>query len=308
MNWIRQNTFLAAFVAVTLVGAIALSVLVYVQYDKYSAASEQFASQCNKLKTLQALAPFPSEENLKKIKAQKQQLDEGVAQLQAQLVKMSLPSEPISPQQFQDKLRGSVLSLSEAARQNNVKLPEKFYLGFDVYQSQPPKPEACVDLANQLAGMETVYKILIDNKVIQIEASKRALLDQEEGKATSGAPASKPNQGGNRPAVTSIQKIPFEIVFKSDQSRVKNVLNAIAQSQTPFLVIRNLQVHNDHPKAPSKVDPNNPAGAAAAPAPAPGADPSKPAESKSIEYVLGTENVDVSAQIEIVSFKPSSSK
>lgn len=302
MNWIRQNTFLAGYIAVSLVGAIGLGVLVYLQYDKYSTVAEQLASQSKKLRGLQTLPLFPSEENLKKIKAQRQQLDQGVEQLRNQLAKMTLPAEPMAPQQFQDKLRSTVLALVEAARQHNVKLPEKFYLGFDTYQTLPPKPDATLALATQLAGMEVAYKIMIDKKVIQIEAPKRPILNQEE--------SAKPLGGAAQPAKVSpagkadlIEKIPFEIAFKAEQSQVRSVLNALAKSEGPFFILRSVQIANDHPKAPSKFE-----AAQFGAATAPGAESSKPAASKQIDYVLGTEKVDVTAQLEIVSFKPSPRK
>lgn len=300
MSWIRQNRFLASFYATTAVGAIALSALTYVQYDKYSAVSEDYVKQAAELKRLQSLTPYPSEENLKKLKLQRQTLDGNIQTLQAGLGKMELSVAPTSPEQFQDKLRSTVLAVADTAKQNSVKLPEKekFYLGFDLYQAQPPKASATAGLMNQLAGIETVTKLLLENKVAQIDSVKRAPLPEEDQKnaAQPGAPAQKTTAA----SAGALRKTSFEIAFKADLKQARKVINSIVTENKQFLIIRALRIDNENPKAPSKkgIDENQ---AGAAPA-----DPSKPAGSaaaSALKYILGAEKVNVVAQVEIVNFK-----
>jgi len=300
MNWIRQNSFLAAFFAVTTVCAISLGVLLYLQYDKYSSVSDEFATQAAELKRLQSLTPYPSEENLKKLKVQREAMDAQIQTLKKSLTAMTLPIESTSPEQFQDRLRASVLATVELAKQNDVKLPEKFYLGFDGYQTTPPRPQAAMALANQMAGIELVLKMLIENRATQISSVKRVPLGEEEQKTT---PQQAFSQGEKGP----IDKTSFEVGFKAEQKQVQKILNSIVQSNRQLLVIRDLSINNEKAKAPSKSDPDDAKLPAAVP------DPSKPAvtgtdSAPSLKFILGTEKVDVVAQIEIVKFKGNTSK
>jgi len=298
MNWIRQNSFLAGLFAVTTALAIALGVLVYMAYDKYSTVSEEFGKQATELKRLQSLVPYPSEENLKKVKAQRESMDAKIQSLQQSLTKMAIPVDPTTPEQFQDKLRTSVLALIDLAKQKEVKLPEKFYLGFDGYQTSPPKPEATFALANQMAGVELVVRKLIDSRVAEIKAVKRAPLPEEEAKT--------PAQSKQLP-VTPVNKTSFEVEFRADQSRARSLLDSIVGSKDEFYIIRSLHVENEKLKAPSKSDPDD--SKAGAGNVAATTDSGKPADAApQMKFILGTEKVDVIAQIEIVKFKGSTSK
>jgi len=298
MNWIRQNSFLAAFFAVTIAGTIALGVLLYMQYDNYSTTAEEYNKQADELKHLQSLAPYPSEENLKKLRAQRQALDANIQTLRESLAKMALPIPPTSPEQFQDRLRASVLAAVDQAKQNEVKLPEKFYLGFDGYQTTPPKPSATMALANQMAGIELVLKTLIENKVAEINSVKRAVLVEED------------QTGGDKPSVASpaqgpINKTSFEVAFKAEQNQARKIINAIADSKKQFFVLRGLRINNEKLKAPSKKDGDDAKSVAGLP------EAGKPAGADApsgLKYIIGTEKIDVVAQIEIVNFKGSTGK
>jgi hypothetical protein len=295
MNWIRQNSFLAAFFAITTVVAIVLSVLLYLQYDKYSAVADQFTNQSAELKRLQGLSPYPSEDNLKKLSAQKLGVDASITNLQAQLIKMELPSEPATPEQFQDRLRASVVSTVELARQNGVKLPEKFYLGFDGYETLPPKPEATKALAKQMAGIELVFKDLLANKITQLDSIKRSPLIEEDQKGSSQKPA---------PALQAqkgpVQKSSFEVGFKAELNQVRRILNTVVKTDNQFFIIRGLQIKNESPKAPTKKETEEAKVGSAA------SEPGKSTTGEAqptLKFILGAEKVDVVAQIEIVNFK-----
>jgi len=299
MNWIRQNTFLAVFFAVTLAGTIGMGVLLYMQYDNYSTVTEEFGQQSAELKRLQTLVPYPSEDNLKKLQAQRQAMDANIQTLRGSLAKMALPTVPTSPEQFQDRLRASVLGCVELAKQNEVKLPEKFYLGFDGYQTTPPRPGATMALANQMAGIESVLKMLLGNHVAEIKSVKRVPLAEEDQKdGVKPAP--------NAAAQSPVSKTSFEIGFKAEQNHVRESINSIVGSTKGFFVLRGLQISNEKPKAPSKKDALDikPPVAALPDSGAPAASDA-PAV---LKFVLGTEKVDVVAQIEIVNFKASTGK
>src|SRR5689334_13403011 len=105
MSWIKENKFLAGFTAATVVGAGALSFLLLQAKGKYDEASTNFEQESTELNRLQTLKPFPNTENLKKLEAQKKEHAAAIVQLQQSLRKLELPTEQVSAQQFQDRLR-----------------------------------------------------------------------------------------------------------------------------------------------------------------------------------------------------------
>ena len=83
-----------------------------------------------------------------------------------------------------------VLKKASAA---NMALPNegKFYLGFDPYQTQPPKAEAVGALGRQLSAIKWVVDTMIENKITTLVSLTRTPLP-EEGMASN-------QRGGQQP-------------------------------------------------------------------------------------------------------------
>ena len=142
MNWIRENKFLTAILVLTLAGAALLLYLLTGARSEFAETSERYQRQAAELRRLQALKPYPDQENLDQLTQQRDAFIAEVNSLRSTLAAMKYPMTDPSPEEFQDILRATVSEVQEMARAQNVALPEGFYLGFPQYQASPPRAEA----------------------------------------------------------------------------------------------------------------------------------------------------------------------
>jgi hypothetical protein len=111
MNWIKENRFLTGFFAVMLVAVGILGWLMQSAKARYEEATTGYEEKSSELNRLQGLNPYPNEQNLKAIEAQKSEATAAISALQAKLATKTFPMEPMTPEQFQDKLRASVTAV-----------------------------------------------------------------------------------------------------------------------------------------------------------------------------------------------------
>lgn len=326
MNWFKQNTFLAGFLGVVVVAAGVLGFLLLSAKGRHSEAATLYEEQSNELARLQSLAPYPDPANLKKMEGQRKEFQDAIAALQKNLGAAEIAVEPLSEVQFQDKLRESVSRVTAAAAAKGTKLPEKFYMGFDPYQTEPPKPEAAPLLGRQLKAMEAVVMMVIENKGFSINKLEREELPEEKGvekKEPDKKSGGKGERSSSQPLVT---KHPFDINFTGDQNLLRAVLNGLVSSKAQFYIPRRVEVRNEKDKGPPRIDPAAAAMAAAALAaaaapPAEGVPPAAPDASTpgtpaapaplpgaaappaaALKYIVGEEKIEAAIRIEIVDF------
>ena len=312
MNWIKQNKFLTGFLAVMILGCGALGFLAMGASSKHTEADDAFTAAKAELSRLQGLAPFPNSDNLKRLDAQRKEATESVDTLHRNLAAAEIAIEPLSPEQFQDKLRASVTDVKTKAGAK-PKLPEKFYMGFDKYETEPPERAAAGPLGRQLKAMQWVVEQFIDVKAVEIRDLSREELPEEKSKAkaekaAAAAPPGPPgvardkDKGDKQKLVT---KHPFSITVLLDQGGLRKVLNSIVTSKEQFFIVRTIEVKNEKDRGPARIDPN-----AAQPAPPPPPDPNaKPDPNVKLapvndppKIIVGTELVEVTLRLEIIDF------
>ena len=265
----------------------------YQSYDAFGVAEQEFQDNAKKLYDLQHLPLYPEKSNLKVMEEQKKIADESVIALHKQLVPLSFPLEAMTPEQFQDALNASVKTLVEKAAKANVKLSDKFYLGFSEYQTAIPRPEAAAVLGRQLKCIELAVDTMIEKKVISIGEIRRPHLPEEDKQKAAQAQATPPPnpraRQAEKPAPELLSKYPFEIQFVTDEKAFQTVLNELSKTDKQFFIIRPLEVKNQSDKSPKK---NEKVAAAAA------AD----AKSDKLSYVLGAEKLNVTLRFDAVVF------
>jgi hypothetical protein len=330
MNW--RNPFLVTYLAVTVVGTAVFGYLFYSAWTHAQEVDASYLTAVNKLHQLQNRAPFPSDENNDKYVQFTKDYRAEYDKLVAKAGGMQKPVTAIRPEDFQDLLRSNVSQVQQAAKENNVVLPEGFYLGFDQYQAALPSEAAAGPLARELAGIRLVVDQLIQMKVRQIDGIKRYPLPEEGGRQASaqqpptgggsssqGAGASNRNarrqgqgqatggsQGGrNQVARDVVVSNNFEIVFVADQAAARSALNFVANS-SQFFIIRYLNIENSATEGPLRVSAEEAAAAAAATQPP--ADPSQPAAPapadapNELSVLVGLETLKVALRIEMITF------
>lgn len=260
MNWVQKNPFLTGYLAVTVIGAGALGYLLFSAHSNYTQVSENYDAQVARLQQLQNRTPFPSAENNAAYEKLTKEYQAKFEELRADVAKMQLPLEQISPQAFQDRLRAVVSEVEQKAEQNGVTLPDGFYMGFDKYQATPPSDQAAAPLLRQLGGIKKVVDALLDVKVAAITSINRPPLPEERGGTPEPTPEPRRSSSSRRatedqqPASDVVKSSSFDIVFVADQPRTRQALNSIVGSDTLF-VIRNLTITNSAQEGPSRVAP-----------------------------------------------------
>jgi uncharacterized membrane protein YgcG len=312
MNW--RNPFLVAYLSVTVAGTAILGYLVYSSWTNAQQVDADYIDAVGKLQKLQNRAPFPNDENNAKYVEYTKQYQAEFKKLRDKAESMQKPlGENVKPQDFQEQLIAAVIQVKQAAKENNVTLPDDFYLGFDQYRGTLPADPAAAPLARELAAIRLIVDQLIQLKVREITGIKRELLPEEGGRqaTAAAAPAGNNNRGNNRSGGGNnrsggggnrmgggggsmrdvVVSNNFELNFVADQAATRAALNGIAGSDQ-FFIIRYLNIANSATEGPLR-------GGNGEIPPPPSADPNAP---KGLTVLVGREMLSVSLRIEMITF------
>jgi len=333
MSWAKENKFLTGYLIVMVIGVGALGYQVYSASAAYEDATTKYKAKAGAYNNLRHLSPYPNSDNLKKLDVQKKEAEEAVRAFQADLAKREFPLEPMSPENFQETLRKTALSVKAKADAAGVLLgkdggkdsKEKFYLGFQRYETAPPDQTVSAALGRDLKAIEWVVDQLIATPVIGVKEIKRPELPEER----KGGPAPKtPVPAKGAPAAAAKPNLvtahSFDIVFTCRQPQLAKALNKIISPDAPqFFIPRSVKVVNSSQKPPSKnqggglgavapVLPGttpppattpDPTAVAAQATPAPAATPPPAAgSSNTITYLVGEETIEATVRLDIVDF------
>jgi len=314
MNWIKENKFLSGFFAVMLIGVGVLGYLVWSASSRYRDASAQYDEQATELNRLKSLAPYPAAPNVEKVEAQRKEHQAAVLSLQKTLAANEIPVEQITEVQFQDKLREAVSRVTAKANERQMALPEKFYMGFAQYETQPPKAEAAPLLGRELKAIEVVMMQLIESNVSKLTKLDRPEITEEKEPRASSGSGSKSSSREEESENDLVKRQSFDITFVADQIAFNNALNSIVSNKTQFYVPRVVEVKNEQTKSPAKTETPGTAAVAAPDAAVPGAAPAAPAPApaaaagtaapESYTFIFGAEKVEVGMRLELVDFTP----
>jgi hypothetical protein len=291
MNWYRENRWLGNFRIA--VGGAALLALWFIFHARsgLTEASAQFTEAATERTRLEHLNPFPNEENFRKTQAALDDYGATLTKLKEELKAQVLPAAPIAPNEFQSRLRQAIVSTTEKARANRVKLPENFHLGFDEFATTlPGSAAAAASLGQELSQVELLLGILIDARVDTITTLKRVNLSTET--AAAPTPAHKPAGPANA-APAPVERSIVDLTFAASPSAIRKVLNQIASSERQFFIARTLYVRNEQLKGPTREQ---------AAATGKAAETAAATSPNAIKFIVGNEHVENTARIEMVRF------
>lgn len=290
-----KNKFFIGFGAALLLGSAAFGYLLAQAISDYNEADAKYNTQVTQLQQLQNLPLYPETANLKIVEEQKQMAQEMAFSLYQRVAPMAFPLEPMTPEQFQDKLNTSVKTLVEKAAIMGVKLSDKFYLGFEEYRTATPRPDAAAVLGRQLKCIEYVVDTLIEKKVTGIGEIVRTRLSEEQDPTKLEVVTPKNLSHKGTKTVELVSKYPFEIQIVAEQKAFQSALNDLSKNEKQFFIIRPLVIQNQSEKAPKKNDPN--------------ADRTNEIASKNggggagkMRYILGAEKLNVTLRFDSVVF------
>ncbi|HEY2710984.1 MAG TPA: Amuc_1100 family pilus-like protein [Chthoniobacterales bacterium] len=306
MNWFQQNRFFAAFLGA--LGLATLFGLCFLFHEKRAAhdATTRLEATVNELNRLRQSVPFPNEKNLRKTRAQTKTYGASLLALENELKNRMLPELPLLPNEFQAQLRLALNEVQDAAAKAKVQLPLSFHLGFDEYASSLPNGEAAPPLGRQLRAVERIMNMMIEARIDSLGSLIRAPLLEEK---SSGHIPNAANTGPALSSKTSLRKIvdlsAIDLAFSASPTAARRTINQIAACKDQVYVIRTLVVKNQVDKGPKRSESETVAAALASA-------PKKPASSsisltpkatkEGINFIVGTEHLDLAARIEIMSF------
>ncbi len=299
MTWFRENRFLGTFLIGFAVCVIAVVWFFVSAKSDWDEASERFNNASTELSRLERLTPYPSADNLRKMKAHAEDYASALAKLKDELKMRIAPAAPMAPNEFQSHLRVAMNSVADKARANKVKLPDKFYLGFDEFASALPNESTAPLLGQELVQIEWLLNGLLDARVEALSVFRRSPLPEERGTAavlpTAGA---KPNAAATT-APKLFERNVVELTFVSTPGAARKVINQIAGANQEFCIIRVLHVRNEKDKGPARETGGETSTAPSIPAPSPAA---KATPAASLNFIVGNEKIETTAKIEIVRF------
>ena len=301
MKWFQQNRALGTLLLVSGICILLGAALLYWRWSVWSDAKQTFDQATAERNRLQRLDPFPNDANYRKLQGYLETYSAALDKFKEELKAEVAPQSPVAPNEFQSRLRQATLAAQDRARTNNVKLPDKFQLGFDEFALTMPDTAVSSLLGQELSQVQMLINILLDAKVDSIMSFRRRPLPEERG--ASPTPTPSPGQRvaitakpGATPAPTLIERNVVDVTFKAAPGAARKVLNEITNSSGQFFIVRTLYVHNEKDKGPPRE--RTAVGAPlASPQPSPGQSPAG-----ALNFIVGNEHIEVSATIEMLRF------
>ena len=297
MNWFKQNRALGTLLIAFGICALFAGILLYWRWATWSDARQTFDQAAAEKSRLDRLDPFPNDANYRKLQGYLDRYNTALDKFKDELKKEIVPAPPLAPNEFQSRLRQATVATLNRAQTNNVKLPDKFQLGFDEFAMALPDTVVAPLLGQELSQIQMLINILLDAKVDSVTSFRRAPLSEEH--AASSTPTPSP---AKRTAMATKTATPppallrrniVDLTFKATPAAARKVLNEIVNSSGQFFIIRTLYVHNEKDKGPQRQRTG---------APTPAESPTQSGGAAPLNFIVGNEHIEVSATIEILRF------
>src|SRR5437773_214849 len=198
--WFQQNRALGTLLIVFGIGALFAGVLLYWRWATWSDARQTFDQAAAERNRLEQLDPLPNDVNYRKLQGYLDRYSTALNKFKDELKNGVVPAPPLAPNEFQSRLRLATVATVNRAQTNNVKLPDKFELGFDEFATGLPDTAVAPLLGQELSQVQMLINILLDAKVDSVTSFHRQPLPGERGAAT---PAPTPSPLHSRATVAT---------------------------------------------------------------------------------------------------------
>ncbi|MFT4547250.1 MAG: hypothetical protein ACI9UA_000188 [Pseudoalteromonas tetraodonis] len=331
MDWIKQNTFLATYSGITLIGFLGLGFFAFSAWKSSSAAIGEFDSTRDTLDRLENAQLHPDTENLEKVKTE---VDGYVASVDALMKKLEAAQKPLPTDvdvtKFGEKIQAELAPFQVRAKQLGVIMGDNFYMGMDKYRTETARnTEVLQKLEWSLGGISHLAKLTLDSEVDSVNAFKRFIEAWELEAVKPAEPVKKPrnNRRSNRNRddktasskeaatvktadVIEVSRIRMQVTGAPDS--INELINKLSNDKEYFYWIRWAKIGNQTPAGPSRTKTYTPTRVdadAGVPAVVDDGSDEPPAfeEKRSamidVFPILGTEQVRADLLIDIVRFR-----
>ena len=300
MNWFKQNRALGTLLIVFGICGLAAGIFLFWRWANWRDARQTFDQAAAERSRLEHLDPFPNDTNYRKLQGYLGRYSAALDKFKEELKNGVVPAPPLAPNEFQSRLRQATVAALSRAQTNNVKLPEKFQLGFDEFTMALPDTAVAPLLGQELSQIQMLINILLDAKVDGVTSFHRAPLPDEHGRPSTPTPPPVPGRKPapaktSTPAPMLVQRNVVTLTFKATPAAARKVLNQITTSSGQFFIIRTLYVHNEKDKGPSRQRTSTPTETQQT-------TPAQPGAAAPLNFIVGNEHIEVSATIEMLRF------
>jgi len=179
MNLSKKRLLIIGWGICTFLLLIALIFLIRNAYE-YRSELSVLKTQYRKLEQLNSREPFPSAENVARMKENLETLQQNLRELKGELNKNPFPVISLAAVDFPAQVQKSIRQFRRRAKAANVKFPGNMEIGFSQYASGGaiPSPENVKRLVCQLYSVEKVADILIRSGVSSIEGLEREVFEK----------------------------------------------------------------------------------------------------------------------------------
>src|SRR5215211_958157 len=188
MKWFQQNRALGTLLVASGICILLGAALLYWRSSVWTEAKQTFDQATAERNRLESLNPFPNDANYRKLQGYLERYHAALEKLKDELKADMAPAPPLAPNEFQSRLRQATVAAEERARMNNVKLPDRFQLGFDEFARVMPGTSVATLLGQELSQVQMLISILLDAKVDSITSFRRHPLPEERGTSTTPPP------------------------------------------------------------------------------------------------------------------------
>src|SRR6266513_3350915 len=309
MKLFQQNRALGTLLIVIGICVLFAGILLYWRWANWRDARQVFDQTAAERSRLEQLDPFPNNDNYRKLQGYLEKYSAALDKFKEELKTEVAPAPPLAPNEFQSRLRQAVIATVNMAHANNVKLPDKFELGFTEFTTAMPNTAMTPLLGQELSQVQMLINILLDAKVDSVTSFHRAPLAQEHKASLKSTPTPAPARArkaagarvtakpGSTPEPTLVERNVVDVSFKASPSAARKVINEITASTGQFFIIRTLYVHNEKDKGPPRERATVPT-----PPPSRQASPGQPSPGGALNFIVGNEHIEVSATIEMLRF------
>jgi hypothetical protein len=302
MKWFQQNRALGTLLLVFGICVLFAGILLYWRLANWRGARQTFDQAAADKNRLEHLDPFPNDSNYRKLQGYLDRYNTALDKFNEELKKEVAPVPPLAPNEFQSRLRQATVATLNRAQINNVKLPDKFQLGFDEFAMALPDTAVAPLLGQELSQIQMLINVLLDAKVDSVTSFHRAPLPEEHRASSTPTPSPAGRRTAaatktSTPAPTLMQRNVVDLTFKATPAAARKVLNEIANSSGQLFIIRTLYVHNEKDKGPPRQRTGE-----ATPIGTQQAVPNQPGAAAPLSFIVGNEHIEVSATIEMLRF------
>ena len=232
MAWIKRNLLFVVglAVAVALLGVGVFYLLG--SMSQADSASNELETMNQKLDELVGHDPFPSNENIEKIRAQQKRVADFKAQAKGKFSEEAKP-ESFDNASFKTVLEETIGSLEHEAERSGVRLPDKYDFTFsDQRKRLQLAPNALAPLVTELRDLSDVCHILFGAKIHSLVSLKRPGVGTNEAPGSTDLLSKKVVTNTVAGAVV----YPYEVSFQCFSSELGAVLTGLIAAPQNYVI------------------------------------------------------------------------